>query len=178
MDLSPPRKKLKNPLGDIARAINDVNPLGIIPIRNSTNRTNAVHQIDIRDSDLTWKNYIESQEKYNMKSPLRYASNLKQILIAKSYKFERNVGDLQIRESFESLLEVLHGPYNGLQDTMNSLPAQQGRQLQISNEKLAVFTDSWSFHSDLELHTIQKKQSTQDIVRKVNIYIVELAIEK
>jgi hypothetical protein len=76
--------------------------------------------------------------------------SLKQILIAKNKIMARNIGDLQICECFESLLEELHGPYDGLQDMMDSLPATEARQLKMCHEKFVSFLDNWKFNCNLK----------------------------
>jgi hypothetical protein len=63
MDISPPpRKRFKNPLGDIAKAIDDVTQVQIIPLQKSSKCGNAQLPTDICDSDFTWKIYIDSQD--------------------------------------------------------------------------------------------------------------------
>ena len=178
MDTPQPRKKLKNPLGDIAKAIDNVSPVRITPLHKSSKRSNVTQVTDFHDSYLTWSNYIASQDLYNKKSPLRSTISLKQILIAKNRITERNIGDLQIRERFESLLEELHGPYDGLQHTLDSLPATEARQLKTCNEKFVSFLESWKFNCNFEVKPLGKKQSTQDIIRKINICVEEVAMKR
>ena len=185
-----PTKQCPRSLGAIAKAIVDGSPQAVTAMTTApANVNNDValvvppsHNVTIWNGFLTWAAYIESQQTFDRKrkkNPLHYVDILKQILLERGVIRTSNISMLYVREYFETLLEQLNGPYSGLQETIVTLPPQQGRQLEMSNSQFMISIRQWDngqFGSTVK--ALQRKEVTKDKIRAQNVIVQELALSR
>ena len=136
---------------------------------------------DIPTSQLTWDNYISSQKLFDKRrktNPLRLISTLRHVLFSRKYITTRAVGIVELREKFEMLLTEINGPWNGLHDTLRSIPVGQAQVLQIANARFITLINDWSPPLQGSLISFSCRQETRQVIQELNVAIEQAALIK
>lgn len=136
---------------------------------------------DIPTSQLTWDNYISSQKLFDKRrktNPLRLISTLRHVLFSRKYLTTRAVGIVEVREKFEMLLTEINGPWNGLHDTLRSIPVGQAQVLQIANARFITLINDWSPPLQGSLISFSCRQETRQVIQELNVAIEHAALIK